>query len=103
MTRLGQAIEELDADVALATAREMGYVSLYDALRLCRMLARAGDPRYERAAVRWMLRLKSETDASLPELELAAAGLGVLARAPESEKAWDVLAGLVKARGQGSG
>jgi hypothetical protein len=95
LTRLGRAIEDLDADLALATAREMGYVGLYDALRLCRMLARAGDPRYERAAVRWMLRLESETDASLPELELAAVGLGVLARAPQSEQAWDALAALV--------
>jgi hypothetical protein len=61
-------------------AREMGEVSLADALLLCELLANADPARYERAALRW-LRLQRFIDERLPplsEVALAASALAEL-------------------------
>ena len=41
-------------------AREMGGLSLADALMLCELLAKTDVARYERAALRWLLRFIDE-------------------------------------------
>ena len=52
--RLRRAIHARNVANAETAAREMGHVSLADALALCEFLA-AGDPkRFERAALRWL-------------------------------------------------
>lgn len=43
-------------------ARDMPSVRLGDALRIVELMARDRDPRYERAAGRWLDRLAAETD-----------------------------------------
>lgn len=43
-------------------ARDMPSIRLGDALRIVELMARDRDPRYERAARRWLDRLAAETD-----------------------------------------
>jgi hypothetical protein len=82
---------------ALILARDLPHVSLGDALELCRLMAADGDPRYPRAAGRWLERFSSETAAGLPELQLAAAALWQLWESPESGVARRTLAELIAA------
>lgn len=56
-------------------AREMGGLSLLDALTLCELLAKADPARYERAALRWLQRLIDERLPPLTEVALAASAL----------------------------
>jgi len=44
-------------------AREMGALSLADALALCDLLANVDPARYERAALRWLQRFIAAEDA----------------------------------------
>ena len=53
-------------------AREMGGLSLSDALLLCELLANADPARYERAALRWLQRFIDERSPPLTEVSLAA-------------------------------
>ncbi len=66
------AVARGNVAVALATARELPGLTLEDALALTELLARAGDPRFERAAARWLGRLAAERRPQLRLLELAA-------------------------------
>jgi hypothetical protein len=59
-------------------AREMGQLTLIDALALVACYARSGSPKFDRAAVRWLERLGAERDASLRDTRLAAAALEAL-------------------------
>jgi hypothetical protein len=59
-------------------AREMGGLSLADALLLCELLANADPARYERAALRWLQRFIDERLPPLSEVALAAAALAEL-------------------------
>lgn len=60
-------------------ARELGRLSLMDALALVVLYARAGSPKFETAAVRWLARLALEVrDVGLADVQLAAAALGCL-------------------------
>jgi hypothetical protein len=54
-------------------AREMGGLSLADALLLCELLAKADPARYERAALRWLQRFIDERLPPLTEVVLASA------------------------------
>jgi len=56
-------------------AREMGELSLADALLLCELLANADQARYERAALRLLQRFIDERLPSLTEVALAASAL----------------------------
>jgi hypothetical protein len=56
-------------------AREMGKVSLDEALRLVYLYAEAGSPRFERAAMRWMERYMAESEPSVMELATMASRL----------------------------
>jgi hypothetical protein len=65
----------LNAEMA---AREMGHVSLSDALSLCELLAATDPQRYERAALRWLQRFIDERLPPLTEVALAASALAEL-------------------------
>ena len=57
-TRMRRAIRLGSVEVALLAAGELNHVGLDDALGLCLLLR--GDPRYEPAARRWLVRLLTE-------------------------------------------
>jgi hypothetical protein len=59
-------------------AREMGGLSLADALLLCELLAETDVARYERAALRWFQRFIDERLPPLTEVALAACALADL-------------------------
>jgi nucleotidyltransferase/DNA polymerase involved in DNA repair len=59
-------------------AREMGGLSLMEALALCELLARTDPQRYERAALRWLERFIEERSPPLAEVALAASALAEL-------------------------
>jgi 2-polyprenyl-6-methoxyphenol hydroxylase-like FAD-dependent oxidoreductase len=59
-------------------AREMGGLSLTDALALCELLAATDPKRYERAALRWLQRFVDERRPPLTEVALAASALAEL-------------------------
>lgn len=59
-------------------AREMGGLSLADALSLCELLANVDPARYERAALRWLQRFIDERLPPLTEVALAASALAEL-------------------------
>jgi hypothetical protein len=58
-------------DAVLAAAAELPHVGLNDALEILALLAESGDPRFERAAVRWLGRLLLETRATLRDVRFA--------------------------------
>jgi len=87
-TRFKRALATGDAVVATAAALELPHVPLDDALGLVLLYHRAGDQRFERAALRFHARLCAET----PALTLAGAAgalqaLAMLARGDESQGA----------------
>jgi 2-polyprenyl-6-methoxyphenol hydroxylase-like FAD-dependent oxidoreductase len=59
-------------------AREMGGLSLGDALLLCELLANVDPQRYERAALRWLQRFIDERLPPIAEVALAASALAEL-------------------------
>jgi hypothetical protein len=58
--RLCRAIERAQLAQADAAARDCEQVGLAEALGLCILMARDGDPRFERAVVRWIARVSEE-------------------------------------------
>ena len=79
-TRFRRAIERkalLNAELA---AREMGHLGLEDALSLVLLYAAADDPRFDRAATRWIARLCVESTPTLSELQAAVSALALLRR-----------------------
>jgi len=76
-------------------AREIGRLSLMHALALVVLYARAGSPKFEPAAVRWLARLALEgREVRLNELQLAAAALACL-RGRKHERAVKTLLRLL--------
>ncbi len=61
-------------------AREMGQLALEDALSLVLLYAGADDPRFDRAATRWIARFCVEGEPSLSELQAAVCALALLGR-----------------------
>ena len=76
--RFGRAIHRRNVQAAEMAAREMGGLSLSDALLLCELLANADPARYERAALRWLQRFIDERSPPLTEVALAASALAEL-------------------------
>jgi hypothetical protein len=76
--RFERAIHRGHIQAAEMAAREMGGLSLADALSLCELLARADPARYERAALRWLERFIEERLPPLTEIALAASALAEL-------------------------
>ncbi len=80
---------------ALIIAQDLPHVALADALEICRLMAEGGDPRFPRAASRWLERFCAETGAGLTEVQLAAAALGQIWESPDSSVARRTLADLL--------
>jgi hypothetical protein len=76
--RFQRAIHRRHVQAAEMAAREMGGLSLADALLLCELLAKADPSRYERAALRWLQRFINERSPPLTEVSLAASALAEL-------------------------
>jgi hypothetical protein len=76
--RFQRAISSRDLQKAELAAREMGGLSLADALALCELLAACDPRRYERAALRWLQRFIDERVPPLTEVALASAALAEL-------------------------
>jgi hypothetical protein len=58
--RFRRALERRALWAAEDAARELGEISLEDALQLVHLYAERGSPKYERAAMRWLERYVSE-------------------------------------------
>lgn len=78
------AVERGNVLLALNLARELGTVSLEDALALTAMLARVGDARYQPAALRWLARY---ADERRPSVERFAAASALVAALPDEHAA----------------
>ena len=76
--RFERAIHRRHVQAAEMAAREMGGLSLTDALMLCELLANVDPQRYERAALRWVGRFIEERLPPLTEVALAASALAEL-------------------------
>jgi hypothetical protein len=76
--RFQRAINSRHLLAAETAAREMGGLSLADALLLCELLANTDPARYERAALRWLERFIDERLPPLAEVALAASALAEL-------------------------
>lgn len=76
--RFQRAIHRRNVLAAEMAAREMGGLSLADALELCELLANVDPARYERAARRWLQRFIEERSPPLTEVALAASALAEL-------------------------
>lgn len=78
-SRFQRALDRGDIDQAEMAARELGFLSLGNALALVVGYARAGSPKFEPAAVRWLARLALEgREIRLADVQLAAAALANL-------------------------
>ncbi len=91
-----RAIEQSDATAAMAAARKMQTLGLFDALCLCRVLAVAGDPLFERAAKRWLTLLASEGRQTLADVQDAVVALIAIQAKPANGDAFQTLEGLVR-------
>ena len=78
-TRFQRAISRNDMMGAETAAFELGTLSLKDALALVALYARAGDRKFDRAAVRWLRRLLEEHPLMLSEARRACDWLEQLA------------------------
>ena len=76
--RFQRAIHRRNVRAAEMAAREMGGLSLADALSLCELLANVDPARYERAALRWLQRFIDERSPPLAEVALATSALAEL-------------------------
>jgi hypothetical protein len=76
--RFQRAIHRRHVFAAEMAAKEMGQLSLIDALALVACYARTGSPKFDKAAVRWLARLAEERDATLRDIRLAANALEAL-------------------------
>ncbi|MBA3244730.1 MAG: hypothetical protein H0T61_06080 [Actinobacteria bacterium] len=92
-TRFRRAVERKSLLNAELAAREMGRLGLEDALSLVLLYAGADDPRFDRAATRWIARFCVEGKPSLSELQAAVSALALLRRGG-GEAAAHLLVGL---------
>jgi hypothetical protein len=76
--RFQRAIRRRHVSAAEMAAKEMGQLSLIDALALVACYARTGSPKFEKAAVRWLVRISEERDVTLRDVRLAAECLEAL-------------------------
>ncbi len=90
-----RAVERRSLINAELAAREMSHVSLEDALALVMLYAEQGEPRFERAAVRWLGRLLLEKPMPL-SLAVRCGELVSELRGPSAESAAKALGALVR-------
>lgn len=77
--RFSRAIQKRSIFAAEIAARELGQLPLTYALELVALYASEGDPKAERAAIRWLQRLLDERTLALSEVRRAADWLEQLA------------------------
>ena len=82
--RFQRAIHRRHVQNAEVAAREMGGLSLADALLLCELLANTDPARYERAALRWLQRFIDEHCHHSPRSRLPRRRLPSFATATET-------------------
>jgi hypothetical protein len=82
--RFSRAIANRNVVGAETAARELGWLSLEDALQLATLYAATDRARYERAALRWLERLLAERRPSLEEVGVA---VGALTRLGDGKSA----------------
>ena len=83
--RVHAAIEKGDLGFLIRHAREMPRMGLEDALKVCLLYRDQDIERYDAAAVRWLLRFAAEAkEASLEDIQTAAAALDALPEQPEA-------------------
>jgi hypothetical protein len=70
-SRFQRALATGNLQVIEAAARELPRIGLDDALLILSLLADSGDPRFDRAAARWIGRLLIETPAGLRDARYA--------------------------------
>jgi hypothetical protein len=93
--RFQRAIDRCNVDQAEMAARELTPLSLIDALSVVVLYAREGSPKFEPAAVRWLMRLTVERpEVRLAEVQLAASALACL-RGRRGERARETLLRLL--------
>jgi len=93
--RFQRVLDRGQVEQAEMAARELPFMSLGNALALVVGYARAGSPKFEAAAVRWLARFALEgRDVRLADVQLAAAALGCL-RGPKYERAEKTLLRLL--------
>ena len=76
--RFTRAVANGNLRGAEMAARELGRLSLEDALRLCLLLADHDPARFDRAALRWIERFVAERLPPLAEVALAASAFAEL-------------------------
>lgn len=76
--RFKRAIERRALWLAEDAAREVGKLSLEDALQLVHLYADRGSPKFERAAIRWLERYLTEGEPSLERFAATVASLAQL-------------------------
>jgi len=91
-SRFQRALATGNIDVVEAAAAELPTIGLDDALAILVLLAQTGDPRFERAAARWVGRLLTETPTGLSDARFA---LALVERLPSCR---DALHGLARRR-----
>jgi hypothetical protein len=74
-----RALQHGNLLVAEATARELGRISLEEALELTILIAQREPRRLSKVAVRWLERYLQEREVTLSEVALAVAALSALA------------------------
>jgi hypothetical protein len=90
--RFRRALQTRNLRIVEAAATELPRVGLDDALAILVLLAEAGDPRFDRAATRWVGRLLTETPTGLRDARFA---LALVERLPAGR---DALHGLARRR-----
>ena len=91
-SRFQRALRTGNLALVEAAAAELPRIGLDDALTILALLADAGDPRFDRAAARWVGRLLVETPAGLCDARYA---LALVERLPTCR---DALHGLARRR-----
>ena len=76
--RFTRAIQRGHLLAAEMAAREMGQLSLSNALSLCILDGREQDPKFERAARRWVRRMQLEHSLRRHEVDLLGAAMAAL-------------------------
>jgi predicted AAA+ superfamily ATPase len=76
--RFTRAIKRGHLLAAETAARELGSLSLSDALSLCLLYERKDDEKFERAAKRWVRRVQIDYSLRHQEVELLRAAMGAL-------------------------
>jgi hypothetical protein len=84
-SRFRRTLETRNLRIVLPAAAELPWINLADSLEILTLMARDGDPRFERAAARWIGRLLTETTPmTLTEARWAIAMVEQLPRCRES-------------------